>query len=90
MAGGKVGRAQAPRLGEADAEFDLAVAQHVRVGRATGGVLAQEVREDPLAVLAGEACPVQGDPELGGDRAGVLEVLGGRAVGVIVLRPSCS
>jgi hypothetical protein len=39
-------------------EFDLAVAEYVGVGSAAGALLAQEILEDPVAVLLGEANPV--------------------------------
>ena len=79
--------AERERVVEERAELDLAVAQHVRVRRAAGGVLAQEVREHALAVLGGEVHGGELDAEDVGDRRGVDEVLARRAVeiGVVVL-----
>src|SRR5699024_10865688 len=54
VAGGDGVRAQRTGGIEEMAELDLAVAQHVRVRRAPGGVLGQEVLEHPVPVLAGE------------------------------------
>ena len=67
------------------AELDLAVAQHVRIGRAAGAILLQEQTEHALAVLGGEIHPVQHDAQLGGDRARILIVLRGRAVHVVLV-----
>ena len=79
--------AEPPRVVEADAELDLAIAQHVGIRRAAGAILLQEVREHALAILAGEAHSVQRDAEPFADAARVLEVLGGGAVAVFVLVP---
>ena len=54
---------------------------------ATAAVLGEKVPEYPFAVLGGEARAVQRDPELGGDRARILEVLRGGAVAFVVLFP---
>ena len=54
MPGGDAFRAHAHGVVEEGAELDLGVAEHVRVGRAPGGVLAQEVGEDAVLVLRGE------------------------------------
>ena len=53
MAGGDQGTAQTVHVVQADAEFDLAVAENVRIRSPAGGVFAQEMRKDPLAVLRG-------------------------------------
>jgi hypothetical protein len=42
------------RIGESDAEFDLSIAEHVRVGRAAGFQFGQKMREDAFAVFARE------------------------------------
>jgi hypothetical protein len=86
VAGGEAPRAEPRRVVEAHAELDLAVAEHVRVGRAAGAVLGEEVVEHALAVVLGEAHAVQRDAELGGGGASVLEILGRGAV-VVVLVP---
>jgi hypothetical protein len=80
-------RAQATRIVEADAELDLAIAEHVRVRRTTGAVFLEEIREDALAILAGETDLVQRDSELLAHPACVLVVLGRRTVAVFVLVP---
>ena len=80
MAGRDAVGAEAPGVVEADAELDLAIAQHVGVRRAAGPILGEEMREHTLAILGGEADIVQRDAELGADCAGVLEVRGGGAV----------
>src|SRR5690606_20558598 len=66
-------------------ELDLGVAQHVRIGRAPGGVLAQEIGEDPLAVLGGEIDRLDVDLEPIGDAVRIDPVLPGRAVFVVVI-----
>lgn len=72
------------RMREADAELDLAVAKHVGIGSAPSLVLRKKVRENPVAVLARKVHPVQGYAKHASDRARILEVLGGRAVAVVV------
>ena len=42
VAGGDPGGTQALHVVQADAELDLAIAEHVRIGRAARGVFAQE------------------------------------------------
>ena len=59
VAGGDPGGAQALHVIQADAEFDFAIAEHIRIRRAARGVLAQEVTEDPLAVFGGKTYPMQ-------------------------------
>ena len=71
---------------EERAELDLAVAQHVGIGRASRLVLAQELREHALAVLGREIDRFELDAEDVGDRRRVDQVLARRAmqVGVVV------
>ena len=52
---------------QAQAEFDLAIAQHIGIRGAAGAVLRQEMSEYLLAVLVGKIHPMQDDAELGGD-----------------------
>ena len=78
---------ETPRVVEADAELDLAVAKHVGIGRAARLQLREEMREHALAVLRGEARAVQRDAELLADTAGILEVGRRGAVAVVVLVP---
>ena len=87
VAGGDPLGAEPPRVVEAHAELDLAIAEHVGVRRAAGAILLEEVREHALAVFAGEAHLVQRNAQLLADAARVLEVLGGRAVAVLVFVP---
>jgi hypothetical protein len=87
VAGRELLGAEPLRVLERDAELDLAVAEHVGVGRPARLELGQEAGEHALAVLRSEARLVQGDAELVADAAGVLEVRGGGAVAVLVLLP---
>src|ERR1700756_5422098 len=87
VSGREMGGAEPARPFQRRAELDLAIAQHVGIRRAPGAMLAQKLAEHLLAVLSGEARPVQRNAELGCDRARVLIVLGGGAVAVVVLLP---
>jgi hypothetical protein len=87
MAGRVALRAEPLGILEADAEFDLTVAEHVRIGRATGLQLGEKMGEHALAVLRREARLVQRDAELVAHAPRVLEVGRGRAVTVVVFRP---
>ncbi len=87
MSGRKALRAEAPRVGEPDAELDLAIAEHVRVRRAARFELRQKMRKYALAVFAREAGLVQRDPEFVGYASRVLEVGRRRAIAVLVLLP---
>ena len=79
--------AERARVIEEGAELDLAVAEHVRVRRAARFVLAQEMREDPFAVLAREVHGLELDADHVGHRRRVDQVDARRAVfvGVVVL-----
>ena len=87
MAGRETLGAEPARVVERDAELDLAVAEHVRVRRPPGLELGEEGRKYALAVLGREARPVQRDAEFVAHPPCILEVSGGRAVAVVVLRP---
>src|SRR5690348_8889966 len=87
VSGREASRAEPPRMAQRHAELDLAVAEHVGVGCAASLMLGEEMAEDALAILGREARAVQRNGELARDRAGVLEILRGRAVAVIVLFP---
>ena len=63
VAGRKPFRAEPPGVVEADAEFHLAVAEHVGIRRAPGLELRKEMREHALAVLGRKARLVQRDAE---------------------------
>src|SRR5690606_24835143 len=87
VAGGDVARAQFARGVEEVAELDLAVAQHVRVGRAAGGVFGHEVLEHAAPVFGGEVAEVDRDAEPATDRDRVPAVLFGPALAAAVVRP---
>ena len=59
------------RVIEERPELDLAVAKHVRIRRAAGGVLAQEVREHPLAIFGGEVDRLELDADHVGNGSGI-------------------
>ncbi len=87
MPGRKSFGPQAARIGEAQAELDLAVAEHVGIRRAPGAQLREEMGEDTLPVFRREADAMQRDAELGATCARVLEVGGSRAVTLAVVLP---
>ncbi len=72
---------------EADAEFDLAVAEHVRVWSASRAVFAQKMREYAFPVLLRKAYAVQGDVEVSANTPCILKIARGRAIGVVVVLP---
>ena len=81
VAGGDALGPQRQRVLEEGLELDLAVAQHVRVGRAAGAVLGEEMAEHAVPVLAREVADVEGQAEAGADRHRVA------AIGVRAARP---
>ena len=83
MSGRKPVRAEPVCIAPHLAEFYLAVAQYVRVGRTSGFVFLKKVREDLLAVLVGEIHSVQGQLELPGDISRVLEITGSIAIAIV-------
>jgi len=85
VAGGDSTRSEAVHVFEAHAELDLAVAQYVRIRRATRAVLAQKVPENAAAVLGGEADAMQRDIERIANPPCILKVGGRGAVGVVLL-----
>ncbi len=84
MAGREEFSAQAFGMLTKHTELDFAIAQDVRVGCPSSGVLIEEILEDPVAILFGEVDMMQRYLELLADLAGVLEVFGSRAVAVLV------
>jgi hypothetical protein len=66
-------------------ELDLCVAEHVRVWRAPGGVLAQELREHAVLVLGGEVHCFEVDADHFRRAGGIDQVLARRAVLVVVI-----
>ena len=87
VAGRDLRRAETVHVVQADAEFDLPVAQHVRIRRAAGGVFAQKMREYAFTVLGGEAHPMQRNIQRVAAPPRILEVGGGGAVGIVVVLP---
>ena len=87
VTGGKPVRAESPGMPQAIPEFDLAIAQHVRVGREPCTVGSQEIGKDLLAILLGQIHAMQRNVQLGGHPTGILEVFGGGAVALLVLLP---
>jgi hypothetical protein len=88
MARGDLLGAQAHGVVQEGLELDLGVAQHVRVGRAVGLVLAQELGEDAVLVLGGEVDVLDLDADDLGHAGGVDEVLARRAeLAVVVVFP---
>ena len=88
MAGGDQVGAEHQRVVEERLELDFPVAQDVRVRRAPGLVLGQEVLEHVVPVLGGEVGRVQVDAQLVADGLRVREVFPGGAVfGAVVLFP---
>src|SRR5262249_36470343 len=61
------------------------IAEHVGVRRAPRTLLGEEIVEYALPVFGRETYFVQRDGELAGDRARVLIVRGGGAVGIVVV-----
>ena len=66
-------------------ELDLGIAQHIRVGRAPGGVLPKKVCKDAVLVLGREIHRLQLDADHVGGRGGVDQVLPRRAVLVVIV-----
>ncbi|MNL71507.1 hypothetical protein D3C87_1966670 [compost metagenome] len=75
VAGGDGFRAQRHGMVEEGLELDLGIAQHVGVGRAPGGVFAQEVGKDPVLVLGGKVDRLHVDADQVGHRDHVQPVL---------------
>jgi hypothetical protein len=84
MSGGESARAKPRGVVEADPEFYFPVTQHVRVRRAPGAIFGEEVIEDALAILLGEAHAMQRDIELVRGRARILKILRAGTVGIVV------
>ena len=87
MAGREALRAQTPRIGQAEAELDLAIAEHVGIRRPARTQLSQEMRENAFPILGGETHTMQRDAKLRATAARVLEIGGGRAIAVAVVLP---
>lgn len=87
VAGGDVVGTQFARGVEEILELDLAVAQHVGIGRAAGRVLGDEVLEHAGPVLAGEIAEVDRQPEPARDRDRVAAIVLGAAVAAAVVGP---
>jgi hypothetical protein len=60
---------------EERAKLDLAVAQHIGIGRAAGFVFAQKMGEHALAILGGEVHRVELDADYVGNGRRIDEIL---------------
>lgn len=87
MPGREALRAQAPRVRQAEAELDLAVAQHVGIRGAACAQFRKEMCEHAFPVLRRETDAMQRDTKLRTIAARVLEICGGRAIAVAVVLP---
>ena len=88
MAGGDLVRAQGPGFIKEGLELDLAVAQHVRVGRTTRSVFGQEVLKHAVPVFRREIARMEGNAQPSAHRHGVLAVgVGGAGAVAVVLFP---
>ena len=85
MAGGDVLGTQAHGMVQKCLELDLGIAQHIRVGRAPGLVLAQKLGEHPVFVFGGEVHMFDLDAQHVGDRGGIDKVDVGRTVRAVVV-----
>jgi hypothetical protein len=80
-------RPQAPRVGEAGTELDLAITRHVGVRRPALPEFVQEVRKHAAPVIRRETDAMQRYAELRAYPTGVLEIRGRCAVAGFVLFP---
>ena len=88
VAGGDALGAHLHGVVEEAAELDLGVAQHVRIGRAPGLVLAQEVGEHAVLVLGAEVHHLELDADHVAHRRHIDQILPARAVlGVVIVLP---
>ncbi len=85
VAGGDRVRTQRHGVVEEGLELDLGIAQHIRVGRAAGGVFAQEVGEHAVLVFGGKVDRLDVHADQVGHRHHVDPVLAGRAVLAVVI-----
>ena len=88
VAGGDLVGPQAHRMVQERLELDLGIAQDVRVGRAPGLVLPQELREHPVPVLGRKIDVLDLDAQHVRHRSGVDKVDIRRTIlGVVVVLP---
>ncbi len=80
VAGGDAPGAQPPGVVQECLELDLGVAQHVRVGRPSGGVFAQELGKHAFLVFRGKVDRLEFDAEHVRDGSRVDPVLAGGTV----------
>ena len=85
MTGRETLRSQASRIGQAEAELDLAIAQHVGIRGPARAQLGKEMRKDALPILGRETDAMQRNAELRAIAARILEVGGSRAITAVVL-----
>ncbi len=77
--------AQLERVVQKRAELDLAVAQHVGVGRAAAPVLVQKIGKDPVVIFLFKVDGIAGDADGIAYALHVVPVVGGGAGAVFVL-----
>ena len=68
-------------------ELDFAIAQHVRVGRAPGGIFGEEVREHAIPVLPREITEMDRQAEPPTDRDRIAAVVLGAAIAAAIIGP---
>lgn len=68
-------------------ELHFAVAQHVRVGRASGRIFGQEMREHAAPVFAGEIAKMKRDAQHAAHRHGIAAVVFGATIAAAVVGP---
>ncbi len=73
------------RITAEHAKLDLTIAQHIRIRRTACPVFVEEILENPIAVFPRKIDVMQWYVQLLADLARVLQVLGGRAVAIVVL-----
>ena len=70
---------------EKGAELDFGIAQHIRIGRATGRVLTQKFCEHPLFVFGGKVHRFQFNADDIGYRSAIDQILTGGTVFIVVI-----
>ena len=80
-------RTQPTRIGQAEAELDFPVAQHVGIRGPARAQLREEMREDAFPILHRETDAMQRDAELRATAARILEVGGSGAIAFAVVLP---
>ena len=66
-------------------EFDLAITQDIGVGGAPGTIFLEEISEDAVPILGGEVDRMKLYLEQLGNRGRIRQVLGGAAIGLVIV-----